>query len=112
MSMNTSKSSKTVSGHTRATKVRHLDLFCRSNHYILDLPLAIKQDADLSVGFVGNLRHLPCKFGRDDLVRRDAAARKLLDALKLIVFQPASKAVDRADKLTSEYTVIISNSAL
>jgi hypothetical protein len=102
MRVNTSKAAKSIGGYTRTAEIGHLDLFSRPDHDVFDLPLAVKQDADLSVRFTRYLGHLPGEFRRDDLVRCNSAGRKPLDALELIMLQPSCKAVDRADRLASK----------
>src|SRR5262245_51697213 len=101
MRMHAAEPAKSVGRNTSAAKIWHLDLLGRTDHHIFDLALSIQKNTDLTIGFAGDLRHLPGKLGRDYLIRCYPSSCEALDAFELIVFQPACKAVDVADRKTS-----------
>jgi phospholipase/carboxylesterase len=54
-----------------------------AHHHLLDLALAVQQDADLAVRLDGQLREVPGQLGADDLVRRDPTAVRVAELLEL-----------------------------
>jgi hypothetical protein len=84
MSMNTAEPAESTGGHADTLEVRQLDAPVIAYHDVFDAALSIDQDSDLPTGFVRKLGYLPCKFGGQNLVRRDTPRVKLFYAAQLI----------------------------
>jgi hypothetical protein len=54
-----------------------------AHHHLLDLALAVQQDADLPVRLERQLREVPGQLGADDLVRRDPTAVGIAELMEL-----------------------------
>ena len=86
MRVNAPEAAKSVFRHTCPAEIRQFDLLRRADHDVLDLPLAVEQDADLPPCLVRKLGHLPGKLRRHDLILSHTPGAELLDTPKLILF--------------------------
>jgi hypothetical protein len=68
----------------------------------MNVALAADQDADLAVGFPGDLAKVPGKLEGEDPVSRDFAAVKLLDAPDLAGLEAGRVAIDAVDATSSK----------
>jgi len=68
MSVNTAQTTETVYRNASALEVWELNATGIAYHNMLDIALAIDQNADLPVGLMRKLAKLSCKLRRDDLV--------------------------------------------
>jgi hypothetical protein len=115
MCVHAPQSSEALGRDTRSSEVGHLDLLGIPDHDVFDLALSIYKYTDLPSGLERDLGHLPGKFLRNDLCRRDASRGKALDAAKLIMFEALCIPRDAADKTESsshEYSKVVSSLVL
>src|SRR6266550_7354327 len=93
MRMHATQAAKPISRNPHAFEIGQLDLARIADNHKLDVALAIDKHADLPARLVGKLANLASKFGRYDLVRRNAALVEFLDPPQLVWLQTLCVAV-------------------
>ena len=97
MRVKTAQPAKAVCAHADALQIRQHNAAGVADDDVLDITVAIDQDADLAIDFVRCFRELPREFLRDDLARRDAPVVKLFEAVNLIMLESLYVSFDIAN---------------
>ncbi len=95
------QAAETPLADARALEVGPLDAARVADDDRLDVALAVDERADLAPRLVRKLGELARELGRNDLLRRDAARVKLLDAPELVGLEPLRVALYVADNSSS-----------
>src|SRR5687768_1236641 len=90
MRVHATQAAKATRCYTGTLKIGKLDPPRIPHDHILDISLAIHQNADLPSRFMGQLSQLPREFRRNNLMWRNASRIKLLYAAQLIRLQALS----------------------
>src|SRR5450759_3786855 len=93
MRVHATQAAKPISGNAHALEVRQLDLARVAHNHKFNIAFAIDERADLPACFMGKLAYLTSKFGRYDLVRRNASLVELLNPPQLVWLQTLCVAV-------------------
>ncbi|MCA1816318.1 MAG: hypothetical protein LC746_07920 [Acidobacteria bacterium] len=91
------KPAEAVGGDALAAEVRKLDALRVADGDVLDVALAVNEDADLPAGLVREFGELSRELGRDDPLRRNAPRVEFLDAAQLVGLETLRVAVYVAD---------------
>jgi hypothetical protein len=84
MSVHTTQAAEPIAGHADSLKVGQFNPPRVADDHKFNVALAVDKNAQLPARFVRQLADLPGKFGRDDLVRRDATLIEFLNPPQLI----------------------------